>query len=532
MTAEQRVTYQRVYRSMYWWFLGTALLLWGAYGVLMLALGGRNSAYGSGWQQWNYWRWMLAPHDVDLLWDAENSISDFFFLWPATCTVIGSTSLLAERVSHGTARSTRIYILGEVTLALFPELVFTMSKMTALRFWWFAPHTVIPMPAILFFQIAILVAWLSFPFLAYWLAIPMIRRCEIRFARAAEKSRLGENGKAIDESKPDRFPLVETVRDYAGQEERARRSAALKNVARKFVTASLVLCLALNIWHIRSAAPAIPASSGVWTRLPLECESISSIVIDPLSPSTLYVSAYDGIFRSEDSGKTWTRQSVELAGGEVWYPAVRDLAVAPSTPSTLYAAMNDKGILRSVDGGTTWTATGITRGDVESLAVNPVAPSVLYASTSNDGVFRITDDGKTCVAMDMEFIDKHSVYPQVYELVFDPLDHLSFYANYYGDIFHTADGGTTWKRVDAGLRGVPAKSLAIDPLTPTTLYAGATYGEGVLRSADSGKTWMPMNSGLTNTGVVSLAVDPANPTILYAGTNDGIFRYNTVPSAG
>jgi photosystem II stability/assembly factor-like uncharacterized protein len=53
---------------------------------------------------------------------------------------------------------------------------------------------------------------------------------------------------------------------------------------------------------------------------------------------------------------------------------------------------------------------------------------------------------------------------------------------------------------------IPA--LAIDPLTPTTLYAG-TYGGGVFKSMDGGVSWSA--SGLTNiyTSVTALAIDAA-----------------------
>ena len=68
-----------------------------------------------------------------------------------------------------------------------------------------------------------------------------------------------------------------------------------------------------------------------------------------------------------------------------------------------------------------------------------------------------------------------------------------------------------------GLLGVDVQALAIDPLAPTTLYAG-TGGEGVFKSIDGGASWSAMNNGLTNTDVFSLAIDPLAPGTLYAGT--------------
>src|SRR5512146_2696672 len=59
--------------------------------------------------------------------------------------------------------------------------------------------------------------------------------------------------------------------------------------------------------------------------------------------------------------------------------------------------------------------------------------------------------------------------------------------------------------------------------TPTTLYAG-TVGHGAFKSINGGNTWSEINTGLMNHFVQALAVDPVTPTILYAGTNGGVFK--------
>jgi len=61
--------------------------------------------------------------------------------------------------------------------------------------------------------------------------------------------------------------------------------------------------------------------------------------------------------------------------------------------------------------------------------------------------------------------------------------------------------------------------LVIDPLNPTTLYAGT--GGGVFKSTDGGSTWRALNSGLTNLYVFALAIDPLDPRKVYAGTGGG-----------
>src|SRR5437867_11422272 len=69
--------------------------------------------------------------------------------------------------------------------------------------------------------------------------------------------------------------------------------------------------------------------------------------------------------------------------------------------------------------------------------------------------------------------------------------------------------------------GVMISALAIDPLTPTTLYAW-TNGGGLFKSTDGGANWSA--TGLTNISGRALAIDPITPTTLYAGADGGVFK--------
>lgn len=71
-----------------------------------------------------------------------------------------------------------------------------------------------------------------------------------------------------------------------------------------------------------------------------------------------------------------------------------------------------------------------------------------------------------------------------------------------------------------GPEGGSIIALAIDPATPSTLYAGTSY-DGVFKSMNSGVNWGAFNTALTNTRVMALAIDTVTPTTLYAGIWDG-----------
>ena len=85
-------------------------------------------------------------------------------------------------------------------------------------------------------------------------------------------------------------------------------------------------------------------------------------------------------------------------------------------------------------------------------------------------------------------------------------------------MFKSTNGGGNWNAVntDLTINGY-VTSLAIDPKTPATLYAGTDDG-GVFKSTNGGGNWSAVNTGLTNPFIFSLAIDPATPTTLYAGT--------------
>ncbi|HEY5485148.1 MAG TPA: stalk domain-containing protein [Candidatus Cryosericum sp.] len=109
-------------------------------------------------------------------------------------------------------------------------------------------------------------------------------------------------------------------------------------------------------------------------------------------------------------------------------------------------------------------------------------------------------------------------------LAIDPITPSTLYAGSGGHgVFRSTNGGTAWTTANTGLTDPWVWSLAINPLTPTILYAG-TDGHGVFRSTNGGIMWTTVNTGLTNPHVSSLAINPLTPTILYAGTTGGVFR--------
>jgi len=95
-----------------------------------------------------------------------------------------------------------------------------------------------------------------------------------------------------------------------------------------------------------------------------------------------------------------------------------------------------------------------------------------------------------------------------------------------------AEGGiNSWTSTN-GPNGGPIGALAIDPVTPATLYAG-TDSNGVFKSTNGGASWSAVNTGLTAKTVSILAVDPqTRPPSMRQHKVAGVVSYLRAPMVG
>ena len=294
-------------------------------------------------------------------------------------------------------------------------------------------------------------------------------------------------------------------------------------------------------------------SGGTWYILDASpiATTIYSVIIDPLTPTTLYVTANSGgeIFKSIDGGATWhsLNTSADMKG-------VGTLVIDPSNPDTLYAG-TQQGLFKSTDGGESWNAVkgnGLPHNGVNLLKIDPVTTSTIYVATYGSGFFKSTDGGENWLSLDIPQVGPQLTW--VHDLAIDPTMSTTLYTNTDYGIFKSTDGGTSWHTYNAnpGLiyeySKVNIRFLVIDSKTPITFYA-AFEGEGfkstgssgskqeigdedlgIFKSTDGGENWHEINTGipitsyLTNTRVTSLMIDPTTSSTLYARTADNLFK--------
>jgi photosystem II stability/assembly factor-like uncharacterized protein len=287
-------------------------------------------------------------------------------------------------------------------------------------------------------------------------------------------------------------------------------------------------------------------------------DSISSIVIDPAAPSTLYATytfqTLGGILKSTDGGASFGPIGMDV----IPYFSHPTLAIDPAT-STVYAAYNSpygSGVLKSRDAGNSWEEadSGLEYIDVSLMTVDPVNSSTVYSVapvgpvtpptfSSGQGIYRSIDGGSSWASLAV------FPFPAYGGLVSGPAQIRSILVDYFDPntlyaltgrrdgcvatdhlLFKSADGGATW----SARFGQPSGCLFIaqwgpifmtmDPTNPSTLYLGEyTEGEfGLTRSVDGGANWSEIfrsDTDFTDANYL-IAIDPTNSDVLYLGLQD------------
>ena len=270
--------------------------------------------------------------------------------------------------------------------------------------------------------------------------------------------------------------------------------------------------------------------------------SVSRMVIGvtPANPEYVYLACsnssdqgFFGVYRSTNSGMSWTHQSAGCtlnlfgwnangldSGGQAWYDL--SLSISPVNPDEVY--VGGVNIWKSLDGGANWQLNAHWLGDggadyvhadIHKLKYNPV-DSVLYAGC--DGGFYQLQPGGTDW---LDLSDGLTIY-QTYRLgLYQSQDDLA--------IVSPQDNGTTLYESDSCKEVILAEACDnfFDFSNPATIYYGG-YGAGLMRSYDGGLTCHGIHP-IYESKLVFLPpflMHPSDPTILYCAFQDAYISTN------
>ncbi len=201
---------------------------------------------------------------------------------------------------------------------------------------------------------------------------------------------------------------------------------------------------------------------------------IASVIVDPANPPHVLVgTANGGIWESFDRGNNWSPRSDYVATLSVGV-----LAFDPSDTSMVYCGTGEgnawyntplgAGLLRSTDGGTTWS----------TLCTNPFVGQGFY------------------------------------DLVVDPANGQHLVAGTTDGLYVSTDGGHTWTQ----RRSTETWSVSMPPLGGASAEILAGCVDGVCVSTDGGQTWntVTLPNALSSFDRIEVDIAPSNPSVAYA----------------
>jgi photosystem II stability/assembly factor-like uncharacterized protein len=319
----------------------------------------------------------------------------------------------------------------------------------------------------------------------------------------------------------------------------------------------IVLALVLLATAGSSTATPPPA---VWTALGPAGSQVLAFAASPAAPGVLYAATDDRVWKSLDSGETWSPTGDGpstlsyslvadpadgdnvLAGsfnGELWVTSDGGATWAPpgsgwpasswpllSWSSAGLFALAGGTLYTSSEGGDSWTALG-TPPDGAERSLLVVSSTAIYVGTEL-GTVEFSDDGGLTWAdrssgLPTEIEPDYPYPPSIEQLVSDPADSQVLYAelNPLG-LFRSPDGGASWVAVASPLVGKTLERAVTLATTPTTLVA--TAGLDVVRSTNGGASWTVGAEPPFGSAFKTLFFpDPSSATTLYLG-DFGVFR--------
>lgn len=214
-----------------------------------------------------------------------------------------------------------------------------------------------------------------------------------------------------------------------------------------------------------------------------------------LAHGAIYFAHSAGIRVTRDGGATYR----ELAG-----PLRRQYTEAiradPRKPGVLLAG-GEEGVFRSEDEGKTWRLAGAAGHQVLRIEGSPHDPCLWFAGTQGGGLFVSRDCG-----VSFENLGNLAVGFNTYDIAFDAHDPKRIAVATWGPgLALSEDAGKTFQFRNDGLPGREISSVAFDPGKAGRLFA-AVHQLGVYRSDDAGLTWT--REGLENTHVSRLRFVP------------------------
>jgi photosystem II stability/assembly factor-like uncharacterized protein len=273
---------------------------------------------------------------------------------------------------------------------------------------------------------------------------------------------------------------------------------------------------------------------------------ISSITVHPTDKSTWYIAAASGgVWKTTNAGTTWSPIFDDQGSYSIGY-----ITLDPKNPNVVWVGTGENnsqrsvgygdGVYRSDDAGRTWKNVGLKQSEhIARILVDPRDSNVVYVAAQGPlwgpggdrGLYKTTNGGGT-----WQKVLNISENTGVTDVVLDPRNPDVLIAASYQRrrhvwtlinggpecaIHRSTDGGKTWTKSTAGLPSVELGriGLAESPSQPNVVYAiveAADKQGGIFRSDDFGVSWEKRNDFDQQAQYYAHGVvDPTNPDRVY-----------------
>jgi photosystem II stability/assembly factor-like uncharacterized protein len=261
--------------------------------------------------------------------------------------------------------------------------------------------------------------------------------------------------------------------------------------------------------------------------------NLNSLVEAPSHSDLLFAASEDGVIKSVDAGKTWTRLIAQPRALDSRRPGaerthINALRVIEDGKLVLFAG-TDAGLFRSLNNGLAWQAVkfpGITGFPVMAIYA-PARGSARLAVRNGSGLFLSSDAG---VTWHPAALPDDSYY--LYDVALSSDQDTPILAATSRGVLRSADDGQHWSLVTAGVPTSTVESVRFHPERKLEAFL-VQYGK-IYRSTDGGESWTLFPSeGLENSSVRRLWFAPGLPDRIFAlSAARGALVFDMPPNTG
>jgi hypothetical protein len=215
------------------------------------------------------------------------------------------------------------------------------------------------------------------------------------------------------------------------------------------------------------------AQPNFWERTSL---TLTSTVLSLASSPRGYVFAGTDnrkILRSSDGGASWTDVGTAQLSPIIW-------SVAVDSQGTVFAGTDFRGVFRSTDDGSSWIASNLTTQRISCLLLTKQGKA--FAGVWDEGIYRSTDGGAMWTLVGASGHKVRSIIETPDGVLVAATDTTA----QEGRLYRSTNGGEAWTKIGLGLSSGVVHSLV--SVSAETLFAG-TAGQGIYRSTNTGDYW-------------------------------------------